>query len=289
MGRSGPLEGVTVESLKPPTDSLYKFVSIAGILLTVLAVWLPELEVRDLNKQLLDLELTIAESRAKLEFIALDHFSASQWDRMLGAKENIYSAVLSADENNIEIMDFAHQEPRRSFLKAFRQLEVLLLQRCNHIEYQQAAAYFLLPTTLEKYTQERGWSNEQYQAETEVALASIRDGEHSEIIAEIVAQADETRRVLPEVYKLMAGVRQVWRLEDRKALYRTSGLMFAMLGCVMTAIGFRLWLIHGQLAQDQILRGEAMKAEDSMRQRGRDAAERFLSGPAREQRGIRNA
>lgn len=222
-----------MEYLKPPTDSLYKFLAIAGLVVFVLAIFLTEPYIADLTKQFNDIEREQVKTLAAWRVLYLQGMPIDQvpgytnWT-VRDAIEEPYPS----DEKRSELAD------------RFEELREKALRMCNFpaSNDENARGYWthVLRLSVDEYNK----------------MVSDREGEH--ILSRTINSA---RKLLIDIEGLESLQTQQWGLKRQYGRARTFQWWGAWCGVFATAIGFYFWYFRIQRYEDAKLRSEAHEAD----------------------------
>jgi hypothetical protein len=226
-----------MEPFKPPTDNLYKFIAIAGLVLSLGCVW-------QMNK---------LHSYAYETMERYDSVRNSQMRRRAGDKLSVYPSLIVKDKwpkhpsfDEVEARDDA----RRTYMEYADSLGELLYEESATPTEKSKSEYFSREDVKSFFKIEKGIEREKYDS----FVSQMTVSEFAELVRPEIESARQERADLVQELDLL---RDTWRAIDWFYLaFRWAGLL-AWVGGGVSVIGFIAWYVQVQRWEDQLLKARA--------------------------------
>lgn len=215
-----------------PTDSLYKFIALFGLILFGFGLWYPwqrfaaaEAGIRETNKSQDLVRIRINRNNVRVDRLA----------EQLKAK----SAVLRERKKRLDEVDAALDSKRQALFEALDRVK-------SKSDVDNAKS-----------------QSDALTSEVDLLMAQMRDlvdalsklnAEHAIVITDF---EDVTDEMASESAKLKASTTELEAFNEQANLWLVFMIGFCFVGLVMIFAGFRLWYVRIQVHQDAILRKQA--------------------------------
>jgi uncharacterized protein YoxC len=226
-----------------PTDNLYKFLALFGLVLFLFAVFFPE---EKFAKPVA--EMQEANKARQIAKIRIDRKNAEIRDALKQVEDK--SAELKKNQQLLNDTKTTLETKRRSLMEQVNQQMKRRNPTLKAAKEVEAQAEGLNPEVHALSEQVHGYSDNV--RKNSEAIQALR--------ARVAEVSDETAIELVNMKAFSESVSQLW---FRIKLWNTVAYGSAIIGVVMMMSGFRLWHKRVQIHQDAILRKQAddIKAE----------------------------
>jgi len=208
-----------------PTDNLYKFIAIAGLLIYVASGLLPDLHIEAINSELY---------RIKAQQYELDDPCYTQ-----------NSDIADADWESPEWTNdrIGREKYVAGFCSIEKQLKAWIAMTPGIKDKEN---WFDDKIVRRKTMADKGFTDEQYNK----WLKTLSLEEFQRMMKPKIERA---KSLLPKVYQQRLATERAWELIDRRDRYKTMSWVGLAIGSIGVAAGFGAWYTKVQRPQDQLL------------------------------------